>query len=581
MSLHRNRILHLAIGFALICLASQSAFGNGPFASELEKTIHRESVEEDARGGKSLAILVGAQDYTHFEKLKYCERDVLLLAETLKTSCAFDEVLVMHDSHANPHFRPTMTAMEPTIKNWLALTDSGEFDRLFVYFSGHGYRDEKDGELYLVPSDCNSQRITSFGLQISSLKQRLNSSSSVDTKFLFLDCCHSGSGKSTGIGPDGDMFAKELQSAKGLMTIASCRADQVSLEWPEKGHGLFTYWLCQGLMGHADIFKDGVVDDLELFRYTYRQVLKTSASLGRQQSVVQRKSDDWSGIVALSKVPNVLDATPQTLVPVSVPAVYRPRTVTVPDLSGLSHSKVQAVLDGLGLEGDITTGTVAARTKAQNQTTYQQSPAPGTQLPEGSQVKVVIYDTYRVTVPALNGLSQQEIANLLNDLGLRPDFAKGTEIAPSPSQDEKCYDQRPVAGTQVTPGSEVSVLLFDTYGVRIPSLKGLTTDEARKKLAECGLTARAIGGSQRAPRSEDLNKVYTQVPEADTLVDRGGEVTVKYYYMNPVGRSSSPQPSTSSHSQPTVQSQPRRSNNSNNGWGGYNWSGWNRGGGHW
>ena len=57
-----------------------------------------------------------------------------------------------------------------------------------------------------------------------------------------------------------------------MVTIASSTADQKSQIWEDKQQSLFSYWLDQGLKGHADADNDGNVDIDELYKYVSRQV---------------------------------------------------------------------------------------------------------------------------------------------------------------------------------------------------------------------------------------------------------------------------------------------------------------------
>ncbi len=53
----------------------------------------------------------------------------------------------------------------------------------------------------------------------------------------------------------------------GRVVLTSCKLDQWSMEAPELGHGVFTYFLLEGLKGQADFTEDGVVDIDELAKY--------------------------------------------------------------------------------------------------------------------------------------------------------------------------------------------------------------------------------------------------------------------------------------------------------------------------
>ncbi len=263
------------------------------------KSIARET-DSPAGKGKSMAILIGVQEYASVPPLKYCEADVELLADTLTRYCKFDTVIKMTDSAKERRYLPTLGNLSRELRLWFRVANNDGYQRLLVYFSGHGFRDAQN-RLYFAPPDCDRQNLELTALPHSLVKQLLDGCTRVPVKLLVLDCCHAGEGRGDGVGASGDAFATEFRNAKGLLTIASCRDEEISLEWPEQRQGLFTYWFAKGLRGEADRDRDGLVDNHELHRFVFGNVLTTAARMGREQNVVLRPSDDWRGIAVLSQ----------------------------------------------------------------------------------------------------------------------------------------------------------------------------------------------------------------------------------------------------------------------------------------
>jgi len=259
--------------------------------------------EAVSQGGKSLAIIVAVQDYASLPKLKYCRADGQLYEDVLKDVCGFDTVVVLAEDAEDPLYKPSLGNLSNQIRNWLKVANNGEYRRVLFCFCGHAFRDAK-GRLYLAPPDCDRQNLELTGLPQSYVKQMLDGCTRVPVKLCILDCCHAGEGRGGGVGVSGSDLAEVFKSAKGLLTLASCRNEELSLEWKEKQHGLFTYWLCQGLQGPADEMgnHDGVIDHQELYAYVSKQVLETAAELGRLQTPVLLPSADWSGIAAIAEI---------------------------------------------------------------------------------------------------------------------------------------------------------------------------------------------------------------------------------------------------------------------------------------
>jgi uncharacterized caspase-like protein len=87
--------------------------------------------------------------------------------------------------------------------------------------------------------------------------------SQAQVKIFVFDACHSGAlrGRSGG-GSMSQIFAQwlfeELVKSEGWAVLSSCKQDELSHDYDEKEHGVFTYYFLEGLSGAADANADGV-----------------------------------------------------------------------------------------------------------------------------------------------------------------------------------------------------------------------------------------------------------------------------------------------------------------------------------
>jgi uncharacterized caspase-like protein len=111
----------------------------------------------------------------------------------------------------------------------------------------------------------------------------------------FIDACYSGSigGRTfakTGIraGNISGGFLDAMANGEGRIIITASSANEVSLEETSLGHGVFTYYLLEGLDGRGDLDGDHMITLDELYGYLYDRVVKASKAFGGCQHPVKK-----------------------------------------------------------------------------------------------------------------------------------------------------------------------------------------------------------------------------------------------------------------------------------------------------
>jgi uncharacterized caspase-like protein len=270
-----------------------------------DKGIERERLSAQRfDGGNKWAVLIGVNDYSdgRIPDLKYCVADAKRVSKTLTTQCGYpeDNVLVMTDDQEKAHLRPSRVSLLQQVAAWLKLAKEG--DTILVFFSGHGFLDERgQGFLAAQNSELDSLGLTS--LRTDELRDMLRQCKATQ-KLLVLDCCHAGGEKGLdGVGPSSDELGRSFKDAQGLITLASCGKDEKSREWEEKQQGLFTYYLVEGLRGQADRDDDGLVSSDELYVFTHESVSRSALRLfGAIQQPRRIIGEDVVGVFPLARV---------------------------------------------------------------------------------------------------------------------------------------------------------------------------------------------------------------------------------------------------------------------------------------
>ena len=236
--------------------------------------------------GRQTALLIGCEKYQKVTPLLYVSQDVQKLGEILRDRAGFDEVLEATDLSEDLTRRPVKSSMLSLLTSYLQRRQV--HDNVIVYFSGHGFRD-KSGAMYLAPLDADPANLAATGVPVAWLRDQL-AQCKAQLKLLILDACHAGSTKGesyeANLGPQDLALFEQLE---GVITLASSTAEQPSQIWEEKQHSLFTYWLNQGLKGHADTDGNGEIDIDEIYEYVHRNVTSSAEKrLHRPQTPVRK-----------------------------------------------------------------------------------------------------------------------------------------------------------------------------------------------------------------------------------------------------------------------------------------------------
>lgn len=170
---------------------------------------------------------------------------------------------------------------------WL-LEESKEGDHAIIYFSGHGDMETQTmmNHGFLLTHDAPASAYMAGGafpvFYLQSIVQTLSVQKKVQVT-LVADACHSGklAGSTTGGSVSGTQATTRLMTEQfgGETKMLSCQPTEYSLEGRQwgGGHGVFTYYLIDGLIGMADANSDMSVSLLELQRFLEDRVASDAA----------------------------------------------------------------------------------------------------------------------------------------------------------------------------------------------------------------------------------------------------------------------------------------------------------------
>jgi len=229
--------------------------------------------------GKIWAVVIGISHYKSVQPLRYADKDALAFHDYLANHIGIPKeqtTLLLND-------QATLMNLKRTLGTDLR-RKAGEKDTVIVYYAGHGAPEadasagDDDGlEKYIVPFDADPRDLYTTGLpmrEIETIFQRLT-----PERIIFIsDSCYSGAtaGRTFATASRravvSENFLARLSKGKGRIVLSASKASEVSEEREDLGHGVFTYYLLEGLRGKADADRDGIVTVDEVYGYVAKKV---------------------------------------------------------------------------------------------------------------------------------------------------------------------------------------------------------------------------------------------------------------------------------------------------------------------
>lgn len=240
----------------------------GGLSIDIEQNIPKTS----QRNPNAIAAIIGIREYqsSDIPKVEYAKRDAQIMRDYLVKVLGYDPKNILPQ---NPDELMTVGNMKSLLRQKLSsyLKPDGSSD-LFIYYAGHGAPSTTSQEPFFVPYDCdpnfvsddNAYKMSDFYADIAKVNAK--------KKTVVIDACFSGqSGDGKAIVKNASPVLLKVKNAlfasKDAIVFQSSESNQVSNWYPEKKHGMFTYFFLKGLKGDADLNKDGTITVGEMESY--------------------------------------------------------------------------------------------------------------------------------------------------------------------------------------------------------------------------------------------------------------------------------------------------------------------------
>jgi serine/threonine-protein kinase len=200
-----------------------------------------------------------------------------------------------------------------------------------------------------------------------------------------------------------------------------------------------------------------------------------------------------------------------------------PAEVEVPPVVGLDIDEAEERITAAGLE----LGQVTQRSDPDFEidVVIEQSPLPGVRVGSGAPVNLVISTgPETVIVPDVVDETERDATGILNDVGLR---VRVNEEDSETVEAGLVVRTEPTAGEEALVGDTVLLVISDGPApVQVPTLTGLTENQARNALTNLGLVPNVSASKQPVADPAQDGVVVNQVPAAGNTVPKGTTVTI-------------------------------------------------------
>jgi WD40 repeat protein len=247
----------------------------GPVASQPDKPLRASSGQP-----QRWAVVIGISEYANptIKNLSYADRDARDFAEFLKSAAGggfeADRMKILLNKDA------TLQNIKGALYNFLRQTV--DKDLVVIYFAGHGAPEPANpSNNYLLSYDTDPTSLETSAFPMWDVNTALTRYIPSKRVVVFSDACHSG-GISSDLATRGvsltetnliNQYLADLSKSKeGTIVFTASQAGEVSQELDKFGHGVFTYYLLQGMKGEADINNDYTVTIGELMDYVEESV---------------------------------------------------------------------------------------------------------------------------------------------------------------------------------------------------------------------------------------------------------------------------------------------------------------------
>ena len=252
---------------------------NIPDVSNLGLDIAENIPHASEKKRDAVAVIIGNKDYSYVPDVDFAINDAAIMRNYVKDAFGYNEENIIYIENATQSDFMRVFGTGTNYKGKLFDYLRTGLSEVFIYYSGHGAPDTDQKQGYIVPVDCDPNKVSLNGYSIKTLYDNLDKAASEkDLKHVtvVLDACFSGNSVKgsllKNISPLGIIIEYPTLAFENSSVITSTSVNQVSTWYLDKKQGLFTYFFLKGVQGNADINHDKIITVKEVYEYTVDEV---------------------------------------------------------------------------------------------------------------------------------------------------------------------------------------------------------------------------------------------------------------------------------------------------------------------
>ncbi len=240
-------------------------------APELLADVDRNIPQAVSRNRDAVAVIIGNRNYTcgDIPTVDYAVNDASVMRSYLTDLLGYEEGNIIYLENASQSDLRSVFGTEQ-FGGRLANMVKDNISDVFIYYSGHGAPDPNSKRGYFLPVDCcpNDVRLNGYPLDLFYKNMGKLQPKSLT---IAIDACFSGGSNKGMLTKNASPVSIEVENQATVgdssTVFTSSASNEISSWYPEKKHGLFTYFFLKGLRGDADSNKDKKLTSQELHNY--------------------------------------------------------------------------------------------------------------------------------------------------------------------------------------------------------------------------------------------------------------------------------------------------------------------------